>query len=250
MAVLIGLGAAYAQAGRAEVQVLQGKIGSAPIVMQLGISKDSYGRIAAGGRYFYRKYKTDIPLSGYGTEQGDLHLIEWAWKVDDDFGDDSDVPDGAVRARITLTPKGKGWRGTWQEKDTSKTLPVTLEPLNPAELVGARFKVSEYTSAYDIVRLTGMSLQAGEKETFMGYTLEWMEEPITKLDMFRVRDGFSDEALKRINAALEATQFESIKWYFDCQGNGGFNFEQSVTPLFLNKRLLSVSIFTDWFCGG
>jgi len=242
LAVLLGLGTCYAQAVERQTQVWQGKIGSAPIVMELTI--DSSGEVE--GRYFYRKYKFNIFLEGEKTEQGDLRLTEKK----------EGRERGPVHAHITLTPQGQGWQGEWREEgEDTKTLPVTLLPLDTALLVPAKTKVSRVMeqdlSPYDVVRLTEMSLRAGEKQEFMGYTLLWMEEPVTKLKMFQVRDGFPDETLLRINAALKAQLWKEVESYFGCsQQSPVFHFEQIVTPRFLNQRLLSASIATDLYCGG
>jgi len=237
LAVLIGLGALCARAEEPQTHVLQGKIGSAPIVMEFTIDPSN----RAFGRYFYRKYKSDIVLDGEKTEQGDLRLIERElWR-------------GPARAHITLTPQRKGWQGEWRgEGEDAKTLPVTLLPLDTATLATAKAEASRLwgVSPYSVVRISEMSLQAGEKQEFMGYTLEWIEEPVTKLRMFQVRDGFSDETLLRINVVLEARLWKDVAFYFDCSKRPEFYFEHFVTPHFLNQRLFSASIDTDVFCGG
>jgi len=67
--------------------------------------------------------------------------------------------------------------------------------------------------------------------------------------MFQVRDGFSDETLLRINAALEAQFWKRIAWYPNCAAEG-LDYHQTVMPRFLNARLLSVSIWTEEHCYG
>lgn len=218
----MGLIAARAQA---EPQVWQGRIGSAPIVMELG--SDSADHAA---RYFYRKYNIDILLAVEKTESGKLSLTG-----------------SEANERMVLIQKGKGWEGQWQGPE-GKKLPVTLEPLD-LSTIKIKYPLDNM-SYYDIAKAAGMRLKAGKKEKFMGHTIEWMEEPTTKINMFRVRDGFPDKTLARINAVLEERQRREIYTYFDCVMNmNGGTYDQKVTPRFLNARFLSVSIFTDYYCG-
>ena len=108
-----------------------------------------------------------------------------------------------------------------------------------------------FKPSFNVAEFVGLlcaNLIAVRKQKFMGYTLEWMKEPVSKLQMFRVRDGFSDETLDRINALLEERQRQEINRYFSQCFECGEGFEQTVTPHFLNARLLSVNISTS--CGG
>ena len=228
LAGLVGLTALCAQA---KAQEWQGKIGAASVIMELDIDSRSN---EVRGRYFYRKYNTDILLVGEKTEDGKLDLTE------ERHGN-----------QMVLNPQGEGWQGEWQDSAATKKLSVALEPLNASALATVKVKEPQWKSSrYDLAKRAGMHLQAGKKQKFMGYTLEWMEEPSTKTRMFRVRDGFSGEALGRINAVLEEQQWQEIYSHFGCTAaNGGYS-NQTVTPRFLNARLLSVSIFNDFYCGG
>ena len=236
--ILAGLVGLTTFCAKAEPQAWQGQVGSAPIVMELDISPTSDD---VNGRYFYRKYNADIPLIGKKAEDGKLHLAERSWRDEDKLEFN----------HIVLSPAGKGWQGKWQGPEA--TLPVTLKPLDASMLATVKIKDSSWVSLpYDLAKRAGMRLKAGEKQNFMGYALEWMEEPATKTKMFRVRDGFSGKTLNRINAMLEERQWQEIYLYFGCSmGNkDSFDFDQTVTPRFLNTRLLSVSIFTSYYCGG
>jgi len=238
--ILVGLVGLTTFCAKAEPQAWQGQVGSAPIVMELDISSTGDDVI---GRYFYRKYNADIPLIGKKTEDGKLHLAERPLRDEDKLEFN----------HIVLSPKGKGWQGKWQGPEAKKSLPVTLKPLDASMHATVKAKDPSWVSLpYDLAKRAGMRLKAGEKQNFMGYTLEWMEEPVTKIKMFRVRDGFSGGTLNRINAMLEERQWQEIYSYFACRvGNkSSFDFDQTVTPRFLSTRLLSVSIFTNYYCGG
>jgi hypothetical protein len=61
-------------------------------------------------------------------------------------------------------------------------------------------------------------------------------------------------ACSGINQLLAERQWQEVASYFDCQLGGtrtaGADFEQTVTPHLLGNKLLSVSIFTSYYCGG
>jgi hypothetical protein len=239
---------------QAEPQVWQGKIGSMPIVMEFDIDSTN-NRVE--GRYFYRKYSTDIWLLGEKTEDGKLHLAEYNGEDQEDKEAWRDKKNPG-RVDFMLSPQGEGWQGEWKGIKASKALPITLKSLDKNALFTPNFDERK-PSLYDLARLTGLRLKAGRKEKFMGYTLEWMEEPISKIEMFRVRNGFPDETLNRINALLEKRQWEGIDWYFECRiGNMRYFgrdekdwFTQDITPRLLNTRFLSISIYTSLYsCGG
>jgi hypothetical protein len=69
-----------------------------------------------------------------------------------------------------------------------------------------------------------------------------------------VVDGYPEASLQRINQLLAERQWQEVASYFDCQLGGarssGADFEQTVTPHLLGSKLLSVSIFTSYYCGG
>ena len=237
LAALLGLTAWPAQAGTR--QAWQGRIGSVPIVMEFEIDP---ARGDVEGRYFYRRYHTDIRLHGERGEDGKLHLVEGWGEGVDDAG-----PNRKMENHLVLSRKGNGWEGEWQGGKARLT--VVLEPLEAAE--PAAVKAAELRPAvpYEVARRAGLALKAETTLKFMGYTLEWREEPLSRIRMFRVRDGFSAEALQRISDMLEEARWQQVSEYFSCNADKDSTaFEQTVTPRFLNARFLSVSRFTRSAC--
>ncbi|TCW31947.1 hypothetical protein [Gulbenkiania mobilis] len=234
--MLVWLWAACAQAVG---QTYQGRIGTQPVVMELAIGKD--GQVQ--GRYFYRKYHADIALSGQRTQDGRLQLGE-------------NLPYDRSRTDFTLQAQGQGWQGQWKGPKARTALPVVLVPLEVSALrpfdplVGAWKQQDPYTYA----RLSGLVLRPGGRQSFAGHSLRWMEEPVSGVRMFRVETGLSEDVQARLNRLLAERQWQEVQAAFDCRGGaaryGGGEFEQTVTPGFLNARLLSVSIFTSYDCGG
>lgn len=220
--------------------LLQGHIGNAAVVMELNIGQDG----EVDGRYFYRKYHQDLALSGKRMADGSLQLGE-------------NLQYDEQRNDLTLQPQDGGWRGQWHGPKASKSLPVTLTPYEPGQWpasTDAALKPIRQRSGYDYTRLAGLSFKAGKRERIQGHTLQWWDEPVSKIHLFRVLDGYPDSSLQRLNQLLAERQWQEVASYFDCQLGGthsaGADFEQTVTPHLLSSKLFSVSIFTSYYCGG
>ncbi|WP_242673589.1 hypothetical protein [Aquitalea sp. USM4] len=221
-------------------QLLQGKVGQAAVVMELDIAKDG----AVEGRYFYRKHHRDIALTGKQQADGSLQLGE-------------NLQYDEQRNDITLRPQNGGWVGEWHGPKAAKPVPVSLSAYPqaqwPASSDSALNPVRQ-RSGYDYARMVDLPLKAGKRERVQGYTLQWWDEPVSKIRLFRVVDGYPQASLQRINQLLAERQWQEVASYFDCQLGGartaGADFEQTVTPRLLGSKLLSVSIFTSYYCGG
>jgi hypothetical protein len=221
-------------------QLLQGKVGQAAVVMELDIAKDG----AVEGRYFYRKHHRDIALSGQRQADGSLQLGE-------------NLQYGEERHDLTLRPQNGGWVGEWRGPKASKPVPVSLSAYTQAQWLAsndAALNPLRQRSAYDYVRLVDLPLKAGKRERVQGHTLQWWDEPVSKIRMFRVLDGYPEANLQKLNQVLAERQWQEVASYFDCQLGGaraaGADFEQTVTPHLLGNKLLSLSIFTSYYCGG
>ncbi|WP_287878961.1 hypothetical protein [Aquitalea sp.] len=231
---------ALAQGVLAAPQLFQGRVGAAAVVMELDIAQD--GQVE--GRYFYRKHHRDLALSGKQQADGSLQLGE-------------NLQYDEQRNDITLRSQGSGWAGEWHGPKASKPVPVSLTPY-----VQAQWPASSDTalnpvrqrSAYDYVRLMDLQLKPGKRERVQGHTLQWWDEPVSKIRLFRVQDGYPAASLQRLNQVLAERQWQEVASYFDCQLGGtrtaGADFEQTVTPHLLGNKLFSVSIFTSYYCGG
>jgi len=229
-----------AQAVLAAPQLLQGKVGQAAVVMELDIATD--GQVE--GRYFYRKHHRDIALSGQRQADGSLQLGE-NLRYDEQRND------------ITLRPQNGGWVGAWHGPKASKPVPVSLTPYAAAQWPAssdAALNPVRQRSGYDYLRMVDLPLKPGKRERVQGHTLQWWDEPVSKIRLFRVLDGYPQASLQRINQLLAERQWQEVASYFDCQlggsRNSGADFEQTVTPHLLSNKLLSVSIFTSYYCGG
>lgn len=221
-------------------QVYVGNIGKAGIAMDLEIQ--TTGDVE--GRYFYRKYRTDITLEGRREKDGTLHLNEKSQSEKN-------------RAKLILRMNGSNLQGEWQDVQKNKKLPVSLSPANEQSAISnneAAQSGFHSNSLYDSLRLVGLSLRPLKREKFQGYSIQWWEEPNSEVRMFRLLDGFPIETVLRINRRLGQEQWRSVSAYYDCQSGGaralGADFMQTVTPKLINPQFISVSIFTSYYCGG
>ncbi|RQM77152.1 hypothetical protein EHZ47_07235 [Aeromonas jandaei] len=230
---LLGLGclllAMAAQAG----EVYQGKVGRMPVVMTLDTSSDG----TVSGRYFYRKYRKDISLSG--KWEGKSLLLSEGW-------DNSEPEKVAMR----LERSGNGLRGEWVGK---KPLSIILTVID-----GRAIEIPDPVLAgwrkrdpYELLRLEGLSLKTNKSETFQGYGVQWLQEPQSNITHFRITSGLPAEQLGKLNHMLAKRQWSEVESYFQCMSTPmGGEFGQTVTPHLISPNLLSASILTGYFCGG
>lgn len=229
---------AHARAGEAPADVYTGTLGRQAIVLQLTPGDDA----VTAGRYFYVRHHRDIALSGAPASNGHLQLRE-GWDAD------------ANGPRIALDRQADGgWRGQWQD-DKGTTLPVALHPATvapPSADTPPWLKQLHASDRYDYLRLAGLKPQAGQRETFMGHALQWWRVPDAGIAFFEILDGYPPAELARINQVLMDRMWRETGSYYDCMFNH-FNegdYEQTVTPRLLTANLVSVSVFTNYYCGG
>lgn len=230
---LLGLGclllAMAAQAG----EVYQGKVGRMPVVMTLDASSDG----TVSGRYFYRKYRKDIPLSG--KWEGKSLLLSEGW-------DNSEPEKVAMR----LERSGNGLRGEWVGK---KPLSIVLTVVDgrAIEIPDPVLAGWRQRDPYELLRLEGLSFKTNKSETFQGYGLQWLQEPQSNITHFRITSGLPAEQLGKLNHMLADSQWSEVASYFQCMSSPmGGEFDQTVTPHLISPNLFSASIFTGYFCGG
>jgi len=220
-------------------QLFEGKIGNAPIMMELTTNTDH----TVTGRYFYQKHLLDIALDGIQLANGDIQLGE-----NQNYGEDK-------RFDMVLHPNRDGFRGEWHGHDAKhpKNIAITLNPLvvkthqNP-------YQLSSDSTEYDQIRLTKLSLSQQKITHFDNYDLQWWLEPISQVSFFRVIKGYPAETLARINHALTIRQWQEVNSYFSCQlggaRNAGGDYTVTVTPRFMNDKVLSSSVESSYYCGG
>lgn len=218
--------------------VYTGTLGRQAIVLEFTPGDDAM----TAGRYFYVRHHRDLALSGKSASADHRQLRE-GWD------DDSTDP------LITLDRQaGGGWRGSWRDA-RGKTLPVVLQPARPSppSADAPPYLKQLYASdRYEYLRLAGLKALPGKRETFMGHTLQWWRVPDAGIAFFEILDGYPDSQRERLNQLLMSRMWKETSGYYACVFNH-FNegdYTQTVTPRLLTPNLVSVSVFTDYYCGG
>lgn len=220
-------------------RVFTGTLGKMPIVLELNTSQPD----EVTGRYFYEKYHRDLELSG-SLQEETLTLTEG----NNRYGDDKPLP------TLKLQETANGWQGEWkspkgkvlQMQLTEATLPTPTADTLP--FIAALPK----SDPYEYLRLQGLKLKPGKKESFMGYDLQWWTQPESSLSMFSVESGYPKADQQRINQQLLGRLWSEVISYHGCvlQGSDNVEFNQGVSPQFLSPDVVSLNISTSYYCGG
>ena len=210
-------------------QVYAGTVGAAQVVVELEGSGDN-----VTGRYFYRKYRLDIGLSGRWT--GDRLLLEAR-----SSGDQLNLHRAGAELAGSLTTKA------------GRTLPVRLSPVAaPAPLAAGLSADMADLSPYERHQLAGLSLVPGSIRQDGPRALRDWREPVSGITLFRIESGYPAPVLARINAALERQQWERVSQWFGCEGFGGqsgMDVSEARAP-YLSDDFVSYAWFASWSCAG
>jgi len=219
--------------------VFRGTLGSAAVVFELNFNRPE----AITGRYFYQKYKMDLPLNG-SMDGKALILKEGADNLND-----------SPRPTLMLQPDGySGWQGSWTDPQ-GKILPLHLTPvsLSPSQN-DAYLERLRQNDPYEYLRVSDLPLEPGKVQTFMGYKLQWWQEPQSKVAFFTLISGFPDAQLSVLNNQLKARMMQEVINYHSCMMSASHFakavFKQKVTPEFISPVVISAKILTEYGCGG
>lgn len=208
-------------------QVYTGTLGKAAIVLEINTR-------TGDGRYFYKKYRKDLPLDG--ALDGETLMLEEGSRMEDS------------RPTLRLQPTTHGWYGEWTST-AGKILKVELEPAVIPDVPDDAlpfFTILHDKYPYEYLRLQGVTLKKGKTDTFMGYTLQWWTEPKTDTSLFEVVTGYSLEERRRINQQLMARLWGEVLSSYGCSGS----YAQWSQPLWMSPTVMSVRISSDYYCGG
>ena len=73
---------------------------------------------------------------------------------------------------------------------------------------------------YSYLRLADLKLQAGRKQTVLGHTVQWWQQPAAKLAMFEILDGYPEAERPGFNAILRNRLWQETGGDFECKGAG------------------------------
>lgn len=216
-------------------EVWRGTVGTLPVALSLnqGSGDEVYGQ------YFYFKHLRDLELQGKRDDKG-LHLQVLDRK-------------GATTERWELSAKGDALEGQWRAG--KRSLPVRLQRVDIASLRagrdGERYRrAGDDASAFDALRVSELALEKSKAQQFQGHQLQWWREPRTGMELFTVESDVDQPARGRVNAILKQRLWRSAVDALQCTSAPESDFDQTVTPRLLDRRFLSLSLMTSYYCGG
>lgn len=227
---------------------LQGTIGKAKICMKfedytMDYPKDEPRIVDV--RYFYHSSLKDIVLEGFRNKNTFVFYF--------------DKDENRFKEKFTLTKASNGnFTGTW-ENGKGKKLPVSLSPIVPGSTTNpyqhiALVEKYRQTDSYEYIRSGLLQFQDDSTSSFKGKTLRWVHEKHGATYGFYLASDFDPAVQKRTNPKLEAILFQNAMDQLGCSSgfdySSGNNIEYSVVPNFLDKNLLSFTIWSSYYCGG
>jgi len=161
----------------------------------------------------------------------------------------------ATGDRFALTRSGEGYKGTFT---TAKgvQLPVILAPVPKGSVPDPQpdLQFREPLSDYARLRLADVKFVDGRKETVGGkYVIQWYQEPLSKIEMFRVVEGYPEPVMKSMGRVVSRDFYAALDAYFSCgseEGSGSGVEQTKVSSRFLNDRLVSYAVSSSWSCRG
>lgn len=226
---------------------LQGTIGKAKICMKFEDYTMDYPedepRIT-DMRYFYHSSLKDIVLEGFRNKNTFVFY----------FGKD----DSGFKEKFTLVKSNNTFSGTW-ENGKGKKIPVKLFPIVPEENTNPYSHIpfiKEYrkTDLYEYVRSGFLQFQDDSTSLLSEKNLRWVHEKHGNTYGFYLSSDFDPAVQKRINPKLEEILVRNAMDQLGCSSSfdysSGGNIEYTITPDFLDKNLLSFTIWSSYYCGG
>jgi hypothetical protein len=162
-----------------------------------------------------------------------------------------DSGEGLPKIELKSTAQGQ-WSGTWTKPD-GKPVALNLRLAQaPAPATDANPYLKELyaDNLYEYLRLSGLTLKKGKRDTVMGHTLQWWDEPDSNISFFEILDGYPDAQRKAINELLRSRLWQEVSNFHNCMSFPYGSYNQTVTPNLLSPNVISISVYTDYFCGG
>ena len=221
-------------------KVWQGTLGPNEIVVR--IDAPAKGSADLEGRYFYRRHRMDIQLQGKASGDGRINLQE---------GRDDDAPRSVWQMQAPVRDR---WDGEWVGPK-GKRLPIHLR----GSVVGATAREPGLQALrgdfddYEWLRISDLTLQKKKLQQVDGYTLQWLHQPESGIDLFEVVSGYPQAQLGNINAVLRKRLWSWVGDYYDCISggrDGQGEFETTTTLRHISPKILSASLFSSYYCGG
>lgn len=221
--------------------LLKGTIGKYPVIMEL----DVYGDTAVNLIYFYKNIRKNVNLEGTINKEGSIDAVRFN-NYEEKFDSTSE--------QIELKKVNEKYIGKWTT--TKRILPVRLIPFlinkfpNPYKKYSSIKDLVEQTPL-DYIRIAGLYFIKDSTTNKSGFYLDWYHERYSHIILFRLRKDSMTQALKRVNEQLKEIQLLESNYLLSCSSTiGETEFEQRITNIFLNNDILSINLFTNYYCGG
>lgn len=241
--IVIALAVGGVARAKQSPQVWQGTLGGSEIVMEMN-PPDAANPGDRDGRYFYRRHRMDIQLQGKASADGRITLQEG-------LRDDDPHPAWKMQA-----PALDRWDGEWIGPK-GKRLPIHLRGMASSAATTAREPGLQALhgdiDAYTWLRLSGLTLQKKKLQQVNGYSLQWLRQPDSGIELFEVTAGYPQAQLQRINATLRKRLWNWVGNYYECVSgarNGQGEYQATTTLRHIGPRILSASLFSSFYCGG
>ncbi|MDB5523066.1 MAG: hypothetical protein JWM58_829 [Rhizobium sp.] len=283
IACLLALLAGTQTSAAADATAYSGTIGKLPIIVELA-PFDAEGKLI--GRYSYVNKGGDIPLHGTTpAEDGKLSLQEEKPCTEklckSDAGDRLEIAPIGAEWNLTIENDGGTLEGTWQDKESGKSLPIKLErkamraltdsyqgydSIDPT-FISDTSEPPVLTPAllpYDFLKIA-VPMKEGAVQTVGDSAYRLDEDPRTKLVYpYVTKLGNQDPAPLNTYLNQQRLQFELPA--FSCMarsylgsgwsgqgGEGTTGFEEggaTVSVEHLTSRLMGVVESGSYYCGG
>jgi hypothetical protein len=222
--------------GQDQKILLSGKIDKFPIIMELSIYDTNYS-----ARYFYFNQKKDINLDGSIDDKGNIRIAFTKLAEDD--------PTEWFELKKTVD----GYSGNWHTP--KKNLPVFLAQTsvekynNPYGYLPGLKKLKK-ESPYEYVKTASFSFIKTRDSREGMAEFEWYREKYSGIELPRVKNGYSPQALKKMNDALLEKHLLESQDYLSCMSEPSHEYNLEIPTVFTHKNVVSIEIFTSYSCGG
>ena len=215
--------------------LLEGNVGPYPIIMNLSTDGETCGAV-----YFYQSSLHDIHLSGT-TTGNKLTLYCNSYNKNLKRNDTSET--------ITLELTGNNAAGGWVSNEHKK-LDVNLHTVNLATVVNPFARLpyvigQKAEDTYNYMRTASMKLKGDSIVKVGNITLEYVRVGKCPVVYPRIADGCDKEIMDKVNKLINNTLIENTCMFFSCS-----SYDFKLKSVFINKDVLSINTYTDYYCGG
>jgi hypothetical protein len=222
----------------AQPEVLTGKIGAYPVIMELDAGNEEIT-----GNYFYVKYRKNTALMGLKKSGGIISVATSQRQ--------SDKADAEV---FELTNAGSSYAGSWALD--KKRLRVELKPINLEQYKNPYdelefVKKLKKDNPYHYVLISAFVFSKDSSTSVGGYIVDWYKEKYTHVPMLQLRNDSNNPAIAKINNALKENTLEECIMESTCgESTKEYDYSATVQAVFAGADVFSVNLCSSYYCGG